>query len=162
MNLSSVSRRDLRLSVEELLAAYATCLDEGRLEEWPGFFTENCLYRIVSRENWDRGLPLAAWLSESRGMLQDRVTALRQANVYGPRYLRHLVSSVQITGVENGKVRAQSNFAILQTLQDDETRVFLSGKYVDVLVAAGEGLVFAEKHCVYDTLRIPNSIVFPV
>jgi anthranilate 1,2-dioxygenase small subunit len=49
----------LRLEIEELYTEYAHVLDDGELEQWPDFFTEDCLYQIVSRENRERALPLA-------------------------------------------------------------------------------------------------------
>ncbi|MEW6777478.1 MAG: aromatic-ring-hydroxylating dioxygenase subunit beta [Bdellovibrionota bacterium] len=162
MKLSSLSDRDLRLEIESLLTDYAYVLDEGEIEKWPAFFTEQGLYKIVSRENFEKKLPLALWLSESRAMCEDRVTALRQASVYSPRVLRHLVTNVKILSHDGERVRAQSNFAILQTLLDGETHLFISGKYLDTIVSEGGKLVFEEKICVYDTLRIPNSVVWPV
>jgi anthranilate 1,2-dioxygenase small subunit len=41
----------LRLRIEALMADYAHCIDEDRLEEWPDFFTEDGRYRVTSREN---------------------------------------------------------------------------------------------------------------
>ncbi len=40
----------LRLGVHELIAAYAECIDEDRLEEWPDLFVEDCRYLIISRD----------------------------------------------------------------------------------------------------------------
>src|SRR5216684_1837957 len=80
----TLNSRDLRLELEELYAAYTACLDEERFEEWPEFFVEQCLYKIVPRENFERGLPLATWLCESKGYLADRVTAIRMTAVYAP------------------------------------------------------------------------------
>src|SRR5216684_2070317 len=50
----TLNSRDLRLELEELYAAYTACLDEERFEEWPEFFVEQCLYKIVPRENFER------------------------------------------------------------------------------------------------------------
>jgi len=80
--------------VEELLAAYADCIDSDRLEEWPGFFTEKCLYKIIPWENVSQNLALGWILCESRGMLQDRVVAHRTANLYAPHRYRHIVGAV--------------------------------------------------------------------
>jgi 3-phenylpropionate/cinnamic acid dioxygenase small subunit len=44
--------RELRLELEQLYADYVGCLDEERFEDWPQFFTEDCIYRIVPRENF--------------------------------------------------------------------------------------------------------------
>jgi salicylate 5-hydroxylase small subunit len=31
---------------------YYNALDDVRLDEWPGFFTEACTYRVIPRENY--------------------------------------------------------------------------------------------------------------
>lgn len=43
------SAAQLRLELEELYSAYSACLDEERFEEWPDFFVDQCLYKIVPR-----------------------------------------------------------------------------------------------------------------
>ena len=80
----TLNRRDLRLDLEELYAAYVGCLDEERFEEWPEFFTDDAIYRIIPRENFEHGLPIAILHCESKGYLQDRVVAIRQTSVYAP------------------------------------------------------------------------------
>ena len=45
----------LRLALGDLNAAYADCIDDDRLEEWPDFFVEDCRYLITSRESHDAG-----------------------------------------------------------------------------------------------------------
>ena len=49
----------LRFEIEDLLAAYAAALDGDALETWPEFFTDDCFYQIIPRDNYERGLPLA-------------------------------------------------------------------------------------------------------
>ena len=36
--------------------AYVRCIDEGRLEEWPDFFLDNCKYIITTDRNHRQGL----------------------------------------------------------------------------------------------------------
>ena len=55
--------------VEDLHARYVHALDADRLEDWPGFFTENGLYRIATAENEELGRPLAILYADSRAML---------------------------------------------------------------------------------------------
>jgi len=158
---------DLRFEVEELYYAYVECLDEGKLEQWPEFFTADCVYKIIPRDNFERGLPLAVMLCESKGMLEDRVEALRRTSVYAPRALRHLLSNIRIKSVEPSPfapalVRVQANYAVLQTLNDDETRVFNAGKYVDQVALDGETLKFKEKLCVFDSVLVPGSLIYPI
>jgi anthranilate 1,2-dioxygenase small subunit len=63
--------REGRYAIEELINAYGQCLDDNRLEEWPDFFTEDCLYQILPRENADQGLQIAVIYCDSRAMLQE-------------------------------------------------------------------------------------------
>ncbi|HUI28132.1 MAG TPA: aromatic-ring-hydroxylating dioxygenase subunit beta [Candidatus Kryptonia bacterium] len=153
--------RTLRLEVDELYADYVACLDEGELERWPEFFTDECLYQIVPRENYERRLPLALVLCESKGMLEDRVVAVRQTNVYGPRVLRHLVSSLRVQAA-NDVVIAQANFALFETTLDEPTQVFNSGRYLDRLVRVSGSLKFKEKLCVLDGAVIRGSLIYPI
>jgi len=69
----------LRLGVGELIATYADCIDDDRLEEWPDFFVEDCRYLITDRESHAAGLRHGIIYCASRGMLTDRVMAMRRA-----------------------------------------------------------------------------------
>lgn len=160
---SPIPARSLtRIAVEELLNDYVQCIDEDDLENWPNFFTESCLYKVIPRENADQDLPIAVMMCDSRGMLADRITALRYANIYTPHFYRHLVSNVRILEESDGVIRAQSNYAVFQTLLDGETRVYNVGKYLDVIVATDEGLKFKEKQVIFDTYRVQTLMVTPI
>ncbi len=154
-------RRDLRCEVEELYAAYVGCLDDGELERWPEFFADACLYKILPRENFERGLPLGLVLCESKGMLQDRVAALRRTSVYAPRALRHLVTNFRIME-EGGALRVRANYAVFETQPDDVSKVFITGRYIDLLVREDGQLRFKEKLCVLDGNLIQGSLIYPI
>ena len=87
MRLEALVRR---LELEQLYTDYVHCLDTDQLEHWPDFFTEDCFYRITSAENYEAGMPLGLIHATSRNMLKDRVSALREANIYEPQRYRHL------------------------------------------------------------------------
>ncbi len=153
---------ELRLEVRDLLDAYVACLDDFELEAWPEFFTDDCFYQIIPRENFDRGLPLATVRCESKGMLKDRVKALRETQLFAPRYLRHLVSAVRVTGIDDGVIGARANYCVFQTLVDEETKVLQTGRYVDRIVREDGRLKFKEKSCVFDSVTVPTSLVYPI
>lgn len=153
---------ELRCELDDLYAEYAGCLDDRELDRWPEFFTEKCIYKIIPRENYRRGLPLATWLSESKGMLLDRVVAIRQTSMYAPRYLRHVVSGIRIKGWEADILSTQANYLVLETLVDDVTRIFNAGTYLDRLVVEDGRLKFKEKLCVFDSIVVPNSLIYPI
>lgn len=161
-NFRTLSRRHLRLELEELYAEYAACLDEERFEEWPEFFTDDAIYRIIPRENFERGLPIATLHCESKGYLQDRVVAIRQTSVYAPRYIRRLVSSIRILGWKDDWLEVRANYAAFETLRDELTRVFSVGRCHDKLADVGGRLKFKEKLVIFDSELIPNSLVYPL
>ena len=152
----------LRAEIEALLYEYADAIDEDRIEQWPEFFVEDGVYKIVSRENFDRGLPLATMLCESKGMMKDRVNAIRNLSMYAPRYLRHLITNVRVKSETADGIGVQSNYAVMQTLVDGETRVFNAGRCVDQIVREGDFLKFKSRLCIYDSIVIPNSLIYPL
>ncbi|HKF71066.1 MAG TPA: aromatic-ring-hydroxylating dioxygenase subunit beta [Stellaceae bacterium] len=153
---------ELRDEIEALYADYAEALDDNALERWPDFFTEECLYKLVPRENWERDLPIALMLCESKGMLRDRVNAVRNTAVYAPRTFRHLIGQFRIKAETQDRIRVRANYAVFQTLVDDLTRVQNAGKYIDLIERTSEGLRFREKICVFDSVLVPNSLIYPV
>src|SRR5271166_1053020 len=152
----------LRYEIEDLYTEYAHALDNCELERWPEFFIDDCLYQIVSRENQERGLPLALMRCESKAMLTDRVVTIRQTQMFAPRALRHLISSIRIALPTADGVNVEANYAVLQTLVDDETRILSAGRYIDTLVRNGDELKFKSRTCLYDTVMVPNSLIYPL
>ena len=148
--------------IDSLNAAYGLCLDDGRLEDWPEFFVEDCLYQVIARENVDNGLPAAVMYCDSKGMLVDRVVALRQANVFPEHFSRHLISRAVVTGSEGNTVTAEASYAVLQTRNDGETRIFNAGKYVDRFLVEDGAARLVSRTCVYDTHRIATLLATPI
>jgi anthranilate 1,2-dioxygenase small subunit len=151
-----------QLAVERLLARYVASIDADRLEEWPGYFTERCRYQIISAENHEQGLPIGVFFANSRGMLADRVAALRQANVYEPQRYRHLVSSTLLLGEADGLVAAQSNYLVVRIMHDGGTMLFSTGRYLDRIDLRGPEPLFAEKLVIFDSKRIDTLLAIPI
>jgi 3-phenylpropionate/cinnamic acid dioxygenase small subunit len=159
---SAAELRDLRLEIEEFNTEYARVIDEGNLEEWPDFFTEDGLYRVTSRENADGNLPIGMIYCDGRGMMIDRVRATLKTTTHEPRYLRHFNSNVQISGIEDGRISARSNYLVVETLMEGGTHIFQSGRYEDTFVRVDGALKLSARHCIYDTLEVTTSMVYPV
>lgn len=153
---------ELRVEIQDLMAEYTQALDDGNLERWPQLFTETCLYQVIPRENFDQGLPLATIRCESRGMLEDRVMAVRDTFMYEPRHLRHVVSGLQLKDRGNGVINAQSSYAVFETVIDEPTRVFNVGRYLDEIVRDDGVMRFRQRLCVFDSDLVPNSMVYPI
>lgn len=157
------SAMETQWRVERLLSRYVACIDEDALEIWPEFFTPDaCRYEIITRENVERGMPLALMFCTSRGMLVDRIVSLREANIYPQRWYRHIVSNVLIQSVDEDSLRVQSNYVVLQTRRNGKTDIFSTGKYLDRIVMRDGELKFAEKHVLVDTHRVDTLLVTPI
>ena len=152
---------DDRFRVEDLYARYAACLDDRRFEQWPDFFTDDCTYRVVPRENYDRGLPLATLSFESKGMLRDRVYAVTETLFHEPYYTRHIVSGF-IIDVQDDGYHVQANYLVIRTKAGAPSEVHNAGRYLDRIVDDGGALRFCEKICVFDSELIPNSLIYPI
>ena len=153
---------ELRLNVFDLYACYSACLDAGRFDDWPEFFTEDCRYRVVSRENHERNLPLGTMDLQSRGALLDRVYAVQSTLFHAPYYQRHIVGPARILGREGETILAEANYLVIRTKRDQPSEVFNAGRYLDRIVAVQQGLRFADKICIFDSELIPNSIIYPL
>jgi salicylate 5-hydroxylase small subunit len=150
------------LKVSQLYSNYAQAVDSGNWDLWPEFFTDDCVYKLIPRENHERGFPLATLFFESKGMLKDRVYGIRETLFHDPYYQRHVVGAPLIHKAEAGRFEAEANYAVFRTKLSQESAVFNVGRYIDVIVSTSEGLKFASRYCVYDSEMILNSIIYPI
>ena len=152
----------LRHRLRDLYDEVADLLDDDQVEAFPNYFVDDCLYRITSRENYDQGLPGALMYCEGIAMLRDRILALRETQVYEPRSWRHFISGVRVLGDDGNRVIARANFLVIEAMSDEEPRVFIVGRYVDVLERRGDRLLFREHIAVCDNHSIRRSLIIPV
>lgn len=152
----------IRLGVDELLARYADCIDEDRLEEWPDCFTEQCRYVIISRSDHAAGLRHGIIYAASRGMLTDRVMALRKANIFEPHHYRHIVGPTRVVGTEDGVAEVRSNFLVVRIMHDGNTQLFATGRYLDRVDIAIRPYRFIERTVVLDSHKIDTLLVIPL
>lgn len=145
-----------------LYADYAAAVDNNEWDKWPDFFTEDCVYKIQPRENYERGFPLATLSFESKGMLKDRVYGMTETIFHDPYYQRHVVGFPQVQGVDGQRVDALANYAVFRTKPDELTTVFNVGRYIDRIRRAPSGLKFESRICVFDSEMIANSIIYPI
>jgi len=153
---------DLIRRVERLMADYIGCIDQDDLERWPTFFTDDGLYRITTRDNYERGMPASFFYCNGRGMLHDRVLALRRANIYEPHYYRHLVSGTRLVCQEPTGWRFHTNFQVIRTMKTGEMSVFAVGFFNDLIVVSETQVLFKEKIVVCDSSRIDTLLVIPI
>jgi len=161
---SEDERRALRFKIEEFNTEYSAALDDQDINRWPSFFTDDAFYRVTAKENFDQGLPVGLVWLEGRAMFLDRVAAIENTMVFAPRYLRHYVTNVDVLGFNDAQeICAKANYLIVETLMEDSTKIFQAGIYQDIFVYDESGcLKLKFRDCIYDSLLIPNDMVFPV
>ena len=153
---------DTLLALQDLYADYAAALDARELQRWPGFFTEDCIYRLQSRENFDRGLPLATLAFESRAMLQDRVYGAAETIFHDPYVQRHIVGLPRLLARDGDTMRCEASYLVIRTKRDSLPEILSVGRYLDRVLPTPEGLRFSERLVIFDNDLIPNSIIDPL
>jgi anthranilate 1,2-dioxygenase small subunit len=146
----------------QLNAEYARAIDDDRLEDWPDFFVDPCLYTITSVDNYRRGLPAGLMYADSKGMLRDRVAALREANIYERQSYRHMIGLPALLGESDGATRAETPFLVVRIMRDGRMDLFATGRYVDLVVDDGGALRFRERIVVCDSSRIDTLLAIPL
>jgi anthranilate 1,2-dioxygenase small subunit len=152
----------LYFRIERLFAAYCASLDENRLEAWPDLFTVDGSYTMISRENHAHGHPIPLLWLDGRGMLQDRIHALRNASIFEAHRYRHAQSGVQVIDHDEDEVRVSSSYIVVQTRGEGFSEVYQAGSYYDRIAIDGDVLRFRERLVVYDTARIKTLLATPV
>lgn len=151
-----------RQAIRAFYDAYFDALDEGRLEEWPEFFVEQCGYRIIPRENYAAGQGLCIMQADSKGMLADRVRAILQTQVYAPRYYRRFYSGLRVVKASGKEWEVRQNVLIVQTLINKPSEILGCGVGHDRLVANESGeLKFLDRTLILDTEMIRSSLIYP-
>lgn len=156
----------MRASRYELIsrkqAEYARCLDDDDLEAWPDFFHPECLYKVTTADNYREGLEGAMVYADSRAMLEDRISALRQANIYERHRYRHILGQPGIVSESEREVCSETPFLVARTMRQGETTLFAAGRYVDRYRFEGGEPRLAERIVVCDSSAIDTLLAVPL
>lgn len=145
----------------ELNAAYARAIDNEKYEEWPEFFLDPCLYKVTTAENVAQGLEAGVIYADSRGMLRDRISALRQANIYERQRYRHIVGLPVVLDEKDGTAETETPFLIVRIMRDGRMEVFATGCYRDKVRMDANLPRFAERIVVCDGGRFDTLVAIP-
>lgn len=157
-----MNKTEARLAIEDVMREYAACIDDGRYEEWPDFFTDECRYQIISRASHERGHVVGLYSCESKGMLRDRILCLRETSIYEPQCYRHLIGGTRIIHIDGLICRAETGFAVIRTSQDGAMSIFIAGKYVDTVTFSNDAPRFQEKLVLTDSTRVEVHLAAPI
>ena len=151
-----------RAAIEDFLLDYAHAIGDCELQSWPDRFTEDGVYRITTRENFDSGLPLGILLCEGRGMMADRIKAMQTANIFEPHTYCHILGRPRLTRARDGHIPARTNFHVVRTMQDGRSESFAVGKYLDLIAIEDGAPVPRERTVVLESRRIDILLVYPI
>jgi len=158
MQLSAQARN----AIERLMARYGSVIDNGEFEAWPQLFTEDGVYRIVTRIDHQAGRDFGVWYCSNRGMIEDRVSSIRRVNVYEPHVYRHIIGSTEILGVHGSEIACETSYMVVRTDVDGDMIVFSAGKYVDTVALDGHTALFRSRLVVTDSTRFDTLVALPL
>ena len=153
---------EAREAIADLLERYAHTLDDGDFEAWSDFFEADGRYLVNTRENVEAGRPIGIVLCEGRGMMDDRIKALRIANIFESHTHRHVLGRPLLTPQADGRVRSRSSFVIYRTMYTGQTEVFATGVYDDILKRNNEGWKIAARLVALDSRMVDTLMVYPL
>ena len=160
MDLNDLAALTFRIARRQ--ADYARCIDDDRLEEWPAFFSEDCIYRVTTADNHRDGMEAGVIFANSRGMLQDRISALREANVYEKQSYRHVLGMPSVIGREGEGVRCETSFMVARIMRDGSTSLFATGRYLDVYAMDAPEPLLKQRLVVCDSSRVDTLMAIPL
>ena len=152
----------LRIEMQEFQDRYMAAIDDDRLEEWPDFFIDDCLYEIIPRENVEAGFSIPLMYCDNAAMLRDRVVSLRHANIYAKPTYRHFLSGLSCRTTGAGQAEMSSNYLVVNTTTSGASEVYQAGCYQDVVVRTPDGWRFKSKRVIYDTSRVQTLLAYPI
>ena len=157
-----MSSTPIENAADELMASYADCIDDGRFEDWLELFTEDASYKVVARDNHDRGLPATMVLCTNKNRIRDRIAALLGATKYNFHSDRHVVGQLRVRARSDNEWELRASYAVFQTTHEGRSSLFSVGRYDDRVRLEGERLLFCEKKVIVDTFAIPGMLATPL
>ena len=95
-------------------------------------------------------------------MTEDRVLALRTANIYEPHRYRHILGRPRLREADDRLIRSDSSFIVMRTMQDGRMDLFAAGNYRDLLRCEGGEVLLQERAAVLEARRVDVLIVIPL
>lgn len=142
--------------------SYVRAIDDGPIEDWPEHFTDDAFYTVTTADNHRRGLPAGVIWANNKAMLRDRISALKEANIYEPHAYRHLLGQPAILSEEGDTVTCETSFLVIRITGNGPTDIFASGRYLDEYVIADGTTLLKRRVVVCDSSRTDTLLVLPL
>jgi anthranilate 1,2-dioxygenase small subunit len=148
--------------LKNALSAYARCIDDQAGVGWPEFFDDECLYLVTTAENYRQGLEAGLIYADSKGMLEDRISALHEANIYESHCYRHILGQPVILKQEGELVWSECPFMVARIMRTGETTLFATGRYIDCYRIKNDRALIRERKVICDSNRIDTLLALPL
>jgi 3-phenylpropionate/cinnamic acid dioxygenase small subunit len=156
-------------AIDAINLKYIEALDSKEMNKWLDVFSEDDIasYICTSRENVERGLPLALMMDDCRARLYDRVTYITKiwAGTFEDYQTRHFVQRVRAEQIYDLGFRVWSNFSVLYTPENaGSSGVLATGVYEDEirLGSCQSDARMLSRRVVLDTTVLPRYLVYPL
>jgi anthranilate 1,2-dioxygenase small subunit len=168
--LEADARRQAAL---DLLVRYVRVVDDPRrIGEWPDLFGQQGQYLVITRENHERGLPIAIIRDDSRDRILDRLVVIREFWAAGGRpedrhyntgWPRHVVGPSWAEPGEGGAIAVGAHFAVWSTAAvDGSPRLLAVGEYRDLVDFSTGEPKLRSKTVILDTPVLQDVFVYPL
>ncbi len=152
----------LRARIEDMFSDYVHSIDDGRVEAWPEYFTDNGFYQIISQDGYEAGQAIGLMHCDGKGMMRDRVKAMREANIFEPHRYCHVMERPRLHRNSADTFSARTNFIVTRTMQNGDMETFACGKFLDSIDVSGETPRLRRRIVVLDSRRIDILLVYPL
>ena len=153
----------VREALSDCMAEYAAAIDDDRLEDWLALFTEDCDYRIITRENVEQGLSNVLMWCDNKNMLRDRVASYRHVNEYNLHWDRHVVGPLRYTAAASDRWSFEAAYSLFQTEREGASRLFSVGRYkIDARINQNGAPLLRTVIVIADTGLVPSLLATPI
>lgn len=152
------------MEIDALQARYVKALDVRDMGAWRACFAGPASYICTSRENYERGLPVAIMMDDDAARLDDRVRFVDEvwAGTFEKYATRHVVQRISATARDGASYEVESNFIVAYTTTEGHSAILATGVYLDVVVLEGANMAFRSKTAILDEEATPRYLVYPV
>lgn len=143
--------------ISRLIQHAARYSDEQRYVEWMDLFVDDCRHALITREN-HREQGLYNFVDKGRLALQERVAYLLGV-WHTPRgKTTHLVSVLDMQRSTDGQsVKVLSNVIVARAAPAEDSKIYASGQYVDVVVMREGRWMLKERTTILDSEFLPGD-----
>jgi 3-phenylpropionate/cinnamic acid dioxygenase small subunit len=149
-------------AIQDHLQRLCQAIDNFDCEAWADGFSSDCRYRMIPRENYDRGLPLCLIDDDRAGLLQ-RMELITELWQYEPFRETRMLSNVLVSAASEEAASATAAISVYRTNSEGESRLHMVARMEDLLLQVpGQGWKIKDRLVILESFKVHNNIILPV